>query len=222
MRYNTIVLWEPGGQNPGNPVFHCKRRSGRKRMQPTPKKPFTKHLPNLMTALRIVGTVVMACIPPLSAAFYIVYTVCGITDVLDGWFARKFDAGSEFGAKLDSVADLLFYAVMLTRLMPVLWKLLPVGFWCGVGAVLLLRLISYGVAAVKYRRFASQHTWLNKLTGAGVFGVPYVLELSAAVWYCCTVCVVSALGTVEELLIHLRSPGYRSEVRSIFQTGKRA
>ena len=76
-----------------------------------------KQLPNLMTMLRIVGTVVMAFLPPLCAAFYIVYTICGLTDVLDGWFARRFDAGSEFGAKLDSAADLLFYAVMLIKLM---------------------------------------------------------------------------------------------------------
>ena len=181
-----------------------------------------KQLPNLMTMLRIVGTVVMAFLPPLCAAFYIVYTICGLTDVLDGWFARRFDAGSEFGAKLDSAADLLFYAVMLIKLMPVLWRLLPLGFWCGVGVVVVLRLVSYTVAAFKYHRFASQHTWLNKITGAGVFGVPYVLELSAAVWYCCTVCVVSALGTLEELGIHLRSSEYRSEVRTIFQTRKRA
>ncbi|MBQ8611501.1 MAG: CDP-alcohol phosphatidyltransferase family protein [Oscillospiraceae bacterium] len=181
---------------------------------------FTRHLPNAMTALRIIGTLAMLFIVPLSPAFYIIYTVCGLTDVLDGLFARWFHAGSELGAKLDSAADLLYYAVMLIRLMPVLWKLLPLGFWCSVGVVVLLRLTSYGVAAVKYRRFASQHTWLNKITGAGVFGVPYVLELPVAVGYCCIVCAVSMLGTLEELVIHLRSKVYHPEVRCLFQSVK--
>ncbi len=183
---------------------------------------FTRQLPNMMTALRIVGTLVMLFLQPLSVAFAVVYTLCGLTDVLDGFFARRFHAASEFGAKLDSAADLMYYAVMIIKLMPVLWRLLPRGFWCGVGAVVLLRLGSYAVAAAKYHRFASQHTWLNKITGAVVFGVPYVLELPVAVGYCFTVCAVAALGTLEELCIHLRSREYHSGVRSIFQLGRHA
>ena len=42
-----------------------------------------------------------------------IYTFAGLTDVLDGWLARKTGRASEFGARLDSVADLLFYSVLL-------------------------------------------------------------------------------------------------------------
>ena len=66
-------------------------------------------LPNFLTALRIAGAACLLFITPLSPAFFIVYTFCGISDVLDGVIARASHSTTEFGAKLDSAADLLFY-----------------------------------------------------------------------------------------------------------------
>ena len=130
-------------------------------------------LPNLLTALRIAGAVCMIFMPPLTQAFFIIYTLCGVSDVLDGTIARARHSESDFGARLDSIADLLFYAVMLLRIFPVLWERLPRVIWLLVAIVLLMRAASYITAAVKYRRFASLHTLLNKLTGFGVFMIPY-------------------------------------------------
>ena len=88
-----------------------------------------KHLPNCITALRIVGTAALIFTKPMSIWFYIVYCLTGITDVLDGFIARKFKLTSEFGAKLDSIADLLFYTVMGIMIMPVLLETLPLSLW---------------------------------------------------------------------------------------------
>ena len=107
-------------------------------------------LPNLITALRIAGTAGLLFTVPLTPLFFVIYTLCGLSDVLDGWLARHTGAASDFGARLDSIADLLFYTVMLVKLMPVLWQLLPGVFWALLGAVLLIRLCAYGVAAVRY------------------------------------------------------------------------
>ena len=84
-----------------------------------------KHLPNYITLTRIAGTLWLIFIEPLSVLFYVVYSLCGLTDVVDGYLARKTSSTSELGARLDSVADLLFYAVMLFRVFPILWKKLP-------------------------------------------------------------------------------------------------
>ena len=66
--------------------------------------------PNICTMLRIVGTVGLLLIRPLTLPFYLLYTFCGITDVLDGTIARATNSTSEFGARLDSISDLIFYA----------------------------------------------------------------------------------------------------------------
>lgn len=59
-------------------------------------------------------------LPLKSIWFLVIYTFAGLTDVLDGWIARKTGSASEFGARLDSVSDLLFYGVILIRFFPVL------------------------------------------------------------------------------------------------------
>lgn len=80
-----------------------------------------RNAPNFITFLRIIGALWLCFIRPFTTAFYVVYTICGISDMLDGWVARMTGSAGEFGAKLDSIADLLFYSVMLLRIFPALW-----------------------------------------------------------------------------------------------------
>lgn len=172
---------------------------------------FLRNLPNFITSLRIVGTAGLLFIEPFSALFYAVYTLSGMSDAVDGWLARKLDIVSDFGSKLDSAADLMFYAMMIIRIFPVLWVTLPKVIWIGVGAVVALRLVSYAVAAVKYHRFASLHTLLNKITGAAVFALPYIIKTSVATPFCWGLCALSGAGTLQELTMHLRSKEYGGE-----------
>lgn len=174
-------------------------------------------IPNTITLLRILGTLFLLFMEPLTPWFFAAYTLTGVTDVLDGWAARRLGKTSELGAKLDSIADLLFYGIVLIRLFPVLCQILPYQIWYGVGFVLLTRLSAYGVAAIKYHRFASLHTWMNKLTGIAVFMVPYILRIPAAIPLCWGVCAIAAIASGEELLIHLQARDYRSGKRSIFE-----
>ena len=156
-----------------------------------------------VTSMRMAATLFLIFLPLKSIWFLAIYTFAGLTDVLDGWLARKSGKASEFGARLDSIADLLFYGVLLFRLFPVLWQTLPVSIWYVVAAIVLVRLASYATAAVRYHQFASLHTWLNKLTGVGVFLLPYVFALSTGIVYSWVVCVLALAAALEELAIHL-------------------
>ena len=40
--------------------------------------------------------------------FWTLYALCGISDMVDGWLARRLHAETKAGAILDSVADLSF------------------------------------------------------------------------------------------------------------------
>ena len=174
-----------------------------------------KYIPNFITALRIVGTASLLLTKPMSLWFYVVYLFTGLTDILDGFIARKFKLTSDFGAKLDSVADLLFYAVMLIMIFPVLLKKLPAAIWWGVALVLCLRLAAYITAAVKFRRFSSTHSILNKITGACVFAIPFIMKLPFAVPVCWAVCFVGGLGSFEELVRHLKNHSYSKEIENV-------
>lgn len=172
---------------------------------------------DIITLFRIAGTLSLVFLRPLSEVFFWVYALTGLTDVLDGWVARKTKTASDFGARLDSMADLLFYAVMLFRVFPFLWNTLPSDIWYAAAAIFIVRISAYLVAAVKYRLFASLHTFLNKLTGGAVFFVPFLLATAYAAAYCRAICVIAAVAAMEELVIHLHRQTYRADTKSIFQ-----
>lgn len=173
-------------------------------------------LPNIITVIRIIGSVALMFIDPLTVAFFIVYSIAGFSDAIDGYIARRFKVTSRLGALLDSIADLLFYAVMLIKVFPILWELLPQFIWIIVGLVIAVRIGAYVVAAIKYRRFASVHTYLNKLTGIIIFTVPYFLKLPIGPAVCYTVCAIAGLASIEELVIHIKSKEYDESHKSIF------
>lgn len=170
-----------------------------------------------VTMLRMVGSFGLALLNPGTLWFFAVYTITGFSDILDGWLARKTGTESDFGAKLDSIADLLFCIVMLIRLFPVMWEALPVRIWYAVAGIFLVRLAAYFIAAIKYRRFASLHTKLNKLTGGAIFLLPYILAISTGASYSWTVCALACAASLEELAIHLHQKCYCADVKSVLQ-----
>ena len=181
-----------------------------------PNVPAKLNIPNCITAARIAGTVFLLFLTPLTPLFFIIYTLCGFSDILDGWIARKTNTISEFGAKLDSIADLLFYALVIIKLLPILWRILPTWIWYIVGGIVLVRLIAYLTAALKFHRFSSLHTRMNKITGGAVFLLPYFLALPCAVTYCFIVVGVASISSVEELVIHLVRKEYHSNMKALF------
>lgn len=167
-----------------------------------------KSIPNYITCFRILGAIVMLFLKPFSVAFFVVYSVCGVSDLLDGYIARSTKTTSDLGARLDSIADLTFYAVMFLKIFPALIATLPIWLWCMVGVVLALRGSAYLVAAIKYKRFASLHTVMNKLSGLAVFCIPYIIQLSFAVHYCLATAIITGTASFEELLLHITNNDY--------------
>lgn len=163
-------------------------------------------VPDIFTFFRMICAVILPFLTPLSPEFLIVYALSGISDMLDGYLARKLGQASTWGARLDSAADLLLYTIALSLLIPIMRSILPGWIWWLVGFALLLRLAVYFLSAVKFHRFASEHTLLNKITSILVFPAPFLMRLELFSWYAVLVCLVSCCAAVHELGIHLRRP----------------
>lgn len=67
-----------------------------------------KHLANVITLSRIVFAVSMILAVPFLPLFWMFCLLAGISDIVDGYVARKFNSQCAMGAKLDSIADLVF------------------------------------------------------------------------------------------------------------------
>jgi CDP-diacylglycerol--glycerol-3-phosphate 3-phosphatidyltransferase len=68
-----------------------------------------KTVPNVLSIFRIFGILVAAMLYLYGhrKAGIILGTIAGITDILDGWLARKLDQSTELGAILDRLSDLI-------------------------------------------------------------------------------------------------------------------
>ena len=99
-----------------------------------------KHLPNSITVLRIIGAIFLFVVEPLSVSFYILYTLCGFTDIIDGFLARKLGLTSELGAKLDSIADLFYYSAMVLNILPRIFDDVSIFAWGFAALIIITRL----------------------------------------------------------------------------------
>ncbi len=174
-------------------------------------------IPNALTVLRICGTLALLIIGQVNTAFYVIYTLCFFSDVVDGTLARAMGVESALGARLDSIADLFYYAVMAWCIFPDLWVISKLWMKLLALSVLLVRLAAYLVAAKKFHRFSSVHTYLNKATGLCVFLVVYVFNTPYYPVWCIVTGVVGMSGSVEELIMHCRNKTYRPDRKSLFQ-----
>ena len=64
-----------------------------------------KHIANIVTSCRIIFSILMLFFPVFSPWFYVMYLLCGLTDMVDGTIARKTNTVSTFGARFDTAAD---------------------------------------------------------------------------------------------------------------------
>ena len=95
--------------------------------------------PNIITLLRMVGSFGLLLCDVTGAAFWIIYALCGISDIADGWLARKLNCVTKSGALLDSLADICFVACCAWRLLPILE--LPQWLWLWAGVIVVIKVV---------------------------------------------------------------------------------
>ena len=77
-----------------------------------------KHIPNALTIVRflLIPIIIIACVQNQYILAIVILTISGLTDVLDGTIARKFNLITDFGKLMDPLADKLTQVSLLTTL----------------------------------------------------------------------------------------------------------
>lgn len=167
-------------------------------------------LPNVLSALRVFLSLCLLLLWRHTALFVIVYLVCGLTDVADGYLARKLHAVSRLGAFLDSLADLVFVAAVCFLAGYRFGAGLSTVLLIGLTVVALTRLFNLALTRLRFRRWAIMHTVLNKACGLVLFLAILVLVVRRGLF---AGFVTAALGlalvsALEETLILLSCKDY--------------
>lgn len=156
----------------------------------------TKHIANLITSCRILCSIGILCFPAFSQKFYIMYFLCGFSDMIDGTIARKTNAVSGFGSKLDTIADFVFVVVCLIKLLPLVHISVWVWIWIAVIAVIKIANIVWGF--IRKKRFVSVHTVLNKITGFALFLLPLTVTFIEPTYTVLVVCCLATVAAIQE------------------------
>ena len=155
-----------------------------------------KPLPNAISALRFLGAVCLLFFRVESFAFWAIYFFCGLSDLADGYLARKLGCVSKTGALLDSLADLVFVVFCCFKLIPAL--AFPRWLWIWGGVIVAIKVINQLSAFVLFKKFVFPHTVANKVTGVLLFvGVPITFFLEYTIPMA-VVAVVATFAAVQE------------------------
>ena len=90
-------------------------------------------IPDLLSMSRIVLCLPLLIVDAMTIPFWVIYLIAGLTDILDGFLARRWGVESKFGARLDSLADFVFVIAAGYKLFPYLK--LPATLWMMIGLI---------------------------------------------------------------------------------------
>ena len=151
---------------------------------------------NIITIVRILCSIAILFCPVFSVAFYALYITAGVSDMIDGWVARKTNTVSAFGAKLDTVADFVFVVVCLVKLLPIMD--IPTWLYLWIGVIAFIKIINIVSGYVVQKQFVAIHSVMNKVTGVLLFVLPLTLTFIDLRYGAVVVCLIATFAAVQE------------------------
>ena len=149
---------------------------------------------NIITGCRILCSILLLFVPAFSSTFYILYLVAGFTDMVDGPIARKTNTANEFGSRLDTIADIVFVAACMIKLLPVL--IIPTWLCIWIGVIAIIKVFNIISGYIVQKKLVAKHTIMNKVTGAVLFILPLtlsVVDLKYSGGFICTIAILAAI-----------------------------
>ena len=156
----------------------------------------TKHIASILTGCRILGSILLLFFPVFSLEFYVIYLLCGFSDMIDGTIARKTNSTSKFGSQLDTIADLIFVVVSLYKMLPEI--LIPGWLWIWGGVIAVIKISNIIWGYVYKKQFISLHTIMNRVTGLLLFMLPLTLSFVELQYPAIIVCFVATFSAIQE------------------------
>ncbi len=155
-----------------------------------------KNIANCISISRVVMSVILLIPETFSIAFYIIYIYCGISDMLDGFIARKSKTESKLGARLDSSSDIIFVIVAMVKILPAINLYNGIIIWTIIIAV--IKIINVICSYMQYKEIVLPHTIANKITGFVLFMAQFIIANANPVVFEVIICSIATFAAVQE------------------------
>lgn len=151
---------------------------------------------NTITLFRIAAGIVLLLCPVFSPAFFVLYIAAGLSDMLDGFVARKTDTVSKLGSWLDTMADYVLVVVCLIKLLPVLR--IPSWLYIWIGIIAFIKVINIISGFAVQKKLVAVHSVMNKATGALLFLLPLTISVVPLKCSAVFVCAAATFAAIQE------------------------
>ena len=151
---------------------------------------------NIITGIRIVLSAALLFCTAFSPTFYALYIAAGFSDMIDGAVARKTGTVSAFGSKLDTIADIVFAAVCMIKMLPVLQ--VPVWLYIWIAVIALIKAANIAMGYIRQKEFVSVHSAMNRATGALLFVFPLTLKFTNLRYSAAVLCAAATAAAIRE------------------------
>lgn len=154
---------------------------------------------NVITIFRIVCALALCFCPTFSKWFYAFYILGGVSDIFDGIAARHFGKETRLGAKLDTIADIVFTITVIIKVV----HTVPVPMWLIIWTVCIavVKCINIICGFVIHKRFFSEHTVMNKICGVLLFIFPLCIDRvpqKICAFLIILICIIATFAAIQE------------------------
>ena len=172
--------------------------------------------PNILSLSRILLSPVLFMIAGEKIILFLLLSLIGLTDVLDGFVARKIKKETMIGAWLDSIADFVFFiSFIIYSVWFELEYMIKLQYFIIV--IITIKLLSVVTGFIKYRQPGLLHTIANKITHIIVFAGLCVFVLFRSTIIVEIGLTISILSALEELVILLIGNKYEPNIKGIWK-----
>ena len=183
--------------------------------------PSLLNVPNTLSGIRLIGAGVLVLLALYGDPFVfgVVFAVLVVTDWFDGKLAIMLDQRTDFGARLDSIADSSLYTALLFGFCWLKWDVIADCWpWIVVGAASYA--VSVAFSYLKFGQLPSYHTYAAKGTWHLLnFAVLFVF-LGWSSWPLQLTAAAVTLVNLEAMAITWRLKQCRVDVRSFWLLGR--
>ena len=155
-----------------------------------------KNIANYISVSRIIMSIILFFTEIFSTAFYIIFIYCGLSDILDGFIARKNKNESEIGARLDSTSDIIFVIVAMIKILPALNLSKEIIIWTVI--IALIKFVNVICAYLYYKKLVLPHTIANKITGFILFIAPFIIININSIIIEIIICSIATFASIQE------------------------
>ena len=155
-----------------------------------------KNIANYISVCRAIMSIMLAITDTFSIAFSIIYIYCGISDILDGFIARKSKNESKLGARLDSASDIIFVIVAIIKILPALNLSKGIIIWIVI--IALIKIINVICSCIYHKKLLLLHTVANKITGCLLFVTPFIIVNTNSIIFEIIICSIATFAAVRE------------------------